>query len=109
MTYKINSEDEYKLKFEQDNEILSILQNISLLLNTKKGTVPMHREFGLPMEFLDKPVDVAEAIAYAEISEALEEFEPRANLEDVTFERTDKGKIAVIVEVSIHGDDEESD
>lgn len=107
MAYKVNSADSYSLSLQQDSKVLSVLQNIVLLLNTKRGTVPMYRDFGLPMEFVDKPIDVAENIAYVEISDALEEFEPRAKLEDVYFEKTANGKMSITVEVSI--EDEQSD
>ena len=105
MSYKISSADEYKLNFEQNDVVQSVLQNVSLILNTKKGIVPMHR--GLPMEFIDKPIDVAEALATTEIAQALEEFEPRAVLEDVSFEKTETGQMAIVVEVSIS--DEQTD
>lgn len=107
MNVKINAADDYTLSFEQSDEVKSVEQNIALLLNTKRGTVPMHREFGLAMEFVDKPIDVAETIAFSEISEAIERFEPRATLVDVTFEKTTDGKMAMVVEVSIN--DEQSD
>ena len=107
MAYKVNSADNYSLSLQQDSKVFSVLQNIALLLNTKRGTVPMYRDFGLPMEFVDKPIDVAENLAYVEISDALEEFEPRAKLEDVYFEKTANGKMSITVEVSI--EDEQSD
>lgn len=107
MAYKVNSADNYSIPLQQDNKVFSVLQNIALLLNTKRGTVPMYRDFGLPMEFVDKPIDVAENMAYVEISDALEEFEPRAKLEDVYFEKTANGKMSITVEVSI--EDEQSD
>ena len=100
MSYKVSAADGCSLSLQQDSELLSMLQNIALLLNTKRGTVPMHSEFGLPMEFVDKPIDAAEAIA-------LEEFEPRARLDDVYFEKSADGKINLTVEVSIA--DEQSD
>lgn len=106
MTYKVNSANSYSLSLQQDSKVFSVLQNIALLLNTKRGTVPMYRDFGLPMEFVDKPIDVAENMAYVEISEALEEFEPRAKLEDVYFDKTANGKMTITVEVSV---DEQSD
>ncbi len=81
--------------------MLSVLQNIALLLNTKKGTISMYREFGLDMNFIDKPVDVAETIAFSEITDAVEEFEPRAAVVDVTFEKTTEGRMAIVVEVEI--------
>lgn len=101
MTYKINSAEKYSLDFNQSDTVKSILQNIAVLLNTKRGTVPMYREFGLPMDFVDKPINVAETIAFSEISDALEEFEPRANLENLYFEKSSDGKMSVTVEVSI--------
>lgn len=107
MSYKVSAADGCSLSLQQDSELLSVMQNIALLLNTKRGTVPMHREFGLPMEFVDKPIDAAEAIAFVEISDALEEFEPRARLDDVYFEKSVDGKINLKVEVSIA--DEQSD
>ena len=107
MAYKVNSAGNYSISLQQDSKVFSVLQNIALLLNTKRGTVPMYRDFGLPMEFVDKPIDVAENMAYVEISDALEEFEPRAKLEDVYFEKTANGKMSITVEVSI--EDEQSD
>lgn len=106
MAYKVNSADNYSLSLQQDSKVYSVLQNIAILLNTKRGTVPMYRDFGLPMEFVDKPIDIAENMAYVEISDALEEFEPRAKLEDVYFEKTANGKMSITVEVSI--EDEQS-
>lgn len=107
MNVKINAADDYTLNFEQSDNVKSVVQNVSLLLNTKRGTVPMHREFGLAMEFIDKPIDIAETIAFAEISEAIERFEPRATLVDISFEKAKDGKMTMVVEVSIN--DEQSD
>lgn len=102
MDYTVNSADNYTLTLAQTKETASVLQNIALLLNTKKGTMPMYREFGLPMEFVDKPIDVAETMAYLEISDAIEEFEPRAVLKDVTLRKNSSGQIHITVEVSIN-------
>ncbi len=107
MSYKVSAGDDYSLVLQQGSEPLSVLQNIAVLLNTKRGTAPMYREFGLPMEFVDKPIDVAEAMAFVEISDALEEFEPRAKLDDVYFEKSADGRMILTVEVSIS--DEQSD
>lgn len=101
MIYKVNSADDYSLELSQNNKVYSVLQNIALLLNTKRGSVPMYRNFGLPMAFVDKPIDVAETMAFSEISEALEEFEPRAMLKNLYFEKGIDGKMSITVEVSI--------
>lgn len=101
MTYKVNSADDYTLELRQNKKVYSILQNIALLLNTKRGTAPMYRDFGIPMAFVDKPINVAETMAWSEISEALEEFEPRAILENLYFEKDTSGQMSITVEVSI--------
>ncbi len=102
MTYTVSSANGYSLDLNQSDEVRSILQNVAVLLCTKKGTVPMYREYGLSMEFLDKPLEVAETLAFSEISEALETFEPRAELEDLFFEEAPDGKIGITVRVNVN-------
>lgn len=99
--YKVSAAEDYSLTLGQKSKLESVLQNVALLLNTKQGTAPLHREYGLPMAFVDKPIDVAETIAFAEISEALEKFEPRAVLKDLWFEKNEKGEMSVVVEVIV--------
>ncbi len=101
MVYKVDSSEDYSLSLQQNTEISSVLQNISLLLNTKKGTSPMYRDFGLPMAFVDKPLEIAETIAFVEISDAIEQFESRAKFKDLSLKKMPDGRIAIIVEVSI--------
>ncbi len=102
MDIKIDSSKTYNETFQESDTVRSVIQNIALLLNTKKGTVPMYREFGLPMEFIDKPIDIAETMATLEISEAIEEFEPRATFKGLEITKSADGKMAVIVEVTIN-------
>ncbi len=101
MTAVVDSSKNYSQTFQESDIVQSVIQNVALLLNTKKGTIPMYREFGLPMEFVDKPIDVAETLATVEISDALEEFEPRAVLRDLTITKAADGRMAIIVEVEI--------
>ena len=55
------------------------------------------------MQFLDKPIPVAKALLIAEIRDAITEFEPRANVLNVTVEIDENapGKIHATVEVEI--------
>lgn len=102
MDIVIDQDEDYSANFRETDEISSIKQNIALLLNTKKGTIPMHRDFGLPMEFVDKPMNVAETIATLEISEALETFEPRATLKDLRFKPSENGRMSIQLEVTVN-------
>lgn len=102
MTYTVSTDAPPQLSLGETDTERSILQNIHLILSTRIGTIPMYRNFGLPMAFIDKPVAVAEAILAAEIREAIAEFEPRAKVVDSLYGRGAYGaKISVSVEVDI--------
>lgn len=84
-------------------KIEEILQNVAVILSTPQCSVPLERGTGMPMRFLDKPMNVAQAMAVAEIMEAISEQEPRVNVVEVTF-KTDEanpGKLVPTVEVEI--------
>jgi len=104
MSYLVSSRDIGKIKLLESDTVTSVMQNIAIILSTKRGTVPLYREFGLPMNFVDKPIPVAKALAVAEITEAIAEFEPRARLKDITFEIDEDvpGKLIPTVEVEIN-------
>lgn len=53
MTYKVSAVDVGTVKLNEQDTVSSVLQNIAILLSTRQGTVPLYREFGLPMRFLD--------------------------------------------------------
>ena len=56
------------------------------------------------MDFLDLPTPGAEQRARMEIREAVEEWEPRATVKDITFSREESllGKLVPTVEVEIN-------
>ncbi len=101
MTFTIKSNDANSITLCENNVTKSVLQNIFTILNTPKGTVPGYREFGLQMDFLDKPVEVAETLLYARITEAIAMFEPRASVKSASFQCDKTGKIIIILEVEI--------
>ena len=101
MNLTIDTGKNYSQELLENDTAKSVVQNIALLLNTKKVTVPMYRDYGLPMEFIDKPIDAAETMAFAEITEALEKFEPRARLKNMEFYGSKAGKLEIILEVTV--------
>lgn len=103
MSYKVKGGDATSYNFNATDTVMSVLQNLSLLYATKQGTVPQYREYGLPMEFIDKPMPVAQTMAVAEITEATEKFEPRASIVEITFETDNvNGRLIPVVEVEIN-------
>lgn len=62
-----------------------ILQNVRTILATRVGAVPLHREFGVSWEHIDKPIHIAQSLVRAEIIESIERWEPRAEVEGIEF------------------------
>lgn len=84
--------------------IEEILQNVTMILSTIKATAPLYRDFGLSARFLDKPTPAAETILISELFDAIEKYEPRAEIINVSFERDERtGKVIPSLEVEIHG------
>ena len=70
--------------FETD-ENAEIKRNVEFLLSTYKFSCPMYRNFGLAAIFIDKPNARAESIARDEIEQAIKEYEPRAEIDEISF------------------------
>ena len=81
--------------FETD-EKAEIRRNVEFLLSTYKYSCPMSRNFGLEAKFIDKPNRQAESIARDEIEQAIKTYEPRAEIDEVTF-TYENGKMMPIV------------
>lgn len=103
MSYKVSAQDLDSIKLAQSDTVAAVLQNIAIILSTRQQSVPLARDFGLPMQFLDKPIPVARALMIAEIQEAILKFEPRATLLDISFEIDESApsKLIPTVEVEI--------
>lgn len=101
-SYKVSASESTPLQLGVADTVQSVLQAIKIILTTPKGTVPMYRDFGINMDFLDLPIPAAEQRARMEIREAIEEWEPRAKVKDITFSRDGiSGKLTPTVEVEI--------
>ena len=86
----------------ETDEQKSIAQNVALILKTKQGTVPMYRGFGMPMDFVGRPMNVAETVAVSEAYDAIAEFEPRAKVTDIrAVSDPVTGELALEVDVNI--------
>ena len=101
MTYSVTAGA--PLSLNETDTVASVLQNVAIILATRRGSCPLYRIFGLSMECLDRPMPVAKTLAQAEIKEAIETYEPRATVVGVTFEEPADmpGRLIPTVEVSI--------
>ena len=104
-SYKVLPTDSGALTLGTSETVRSVLQTVSIILSTPKGSVPMYRDFGINMEYMDLPMPMAEVRMVSEIREAVEKWEPRATVTGVSFKRdTLNGRLIPIVEVEINGE-----
>lgn len=103
MNYTVKAQKQSGLVLVPESTVASVLQNVRVIISTIQGEVPLDRTFGLAGKFLDKPINVAQAILVTEVLEALEAREPRAQLVSATFEldEDNPGKLIPVVEVKI--------
>jgi phage baseplate assembly protein W len=66
--------------------ISEVMQNVRTILATRRGTVPLDRDFGISFEFLDSPINTTRAKAEQEIFLQLKKYEPRAILKQIIWE-----------------------
>lgn len=103
MSYTVSATDLGNVRFNEIETINSVLQNIAVILSTPKGSVPLYRDFGLDWRHLDKPINVAKVLMIAEVREAVERWEPRATVQNVSFsvDPARPGTLIPTVEVEI--------
>lgn len=103
MSYSVKSNEQIKINLAPATTTEEILQNLSMILQIIKNTVPLCRDFGLSGSFIDKPVPVAETLMVSELYEAVEKYEPRAEIVNVTFEQDEAiGKLNLCLEVEVN-------
>ena len=74
--------------FSPISEIQGIIQNVRTIIATRKGSVPLDRDFGLGWGFVDQPIATSQAILSAEIVRQVRAYEPRARVIRVIFDPT---------------------
>ncbi len=82
-----------------------ILQNICVILNTYKGTVPLNRKLGVDISFIDTPSNLGLIKSKMLIAEAIQKYEPRASVTKVVLNKAlgndMEGDFNIEVEVDI--------
>ena len=95
--------NDVKLQIGETDYEKSVVQNVACILLTRCGEVPLYREFGLPQEYMHRPVTVAPPVLYAELRDAIETFEPRCTVTHVDIVESPDipGTLIPTVEVEI--------
>ncbi|MCD8204484.1 MAG: GPW/gp25 family protein [Coprobacillus sp.] len=93
------------------SELEEIKRNIEFLLSTPAGTWPGDRNFGIDMQYIGMPGPIAQNQIALEITDKIDEYEPRVVVVSITSEH-DEGQIKNVVRVGVnedYEDDEEND
>lgn len=65
--------------------LVGLAQEIRTVLATRKGSVPLDRDFGLTWDHVDMPMNMATQSMIAEIGQQLERYVPRIRVTDISF------------------------
>lgn len=77
-----------------------IARNVWTILTTPLGTCPLYRDFGIDTTMLDKPIDVAKNLYAVAVMEAVERWEPRVRVQEVTFNPDIDGRLQAKVVIA---------
>jgi len=106
MAYTVKAFALEAVNLAPESTLEEILQNVAVIISTPKFSVPLERGLGLSQRFIDKPIPAAQSILISEVMEGISAFEPRAEVENVTFELGDTpGSMIPVVEVNIIADE----
>lgn len=108
MRYIVTNADLTEIVLNEMKEVSQVLQNVGTILNTWKGSVPLHRDFGIDPDLLHRPVNMVEDLIIADVIEAIEKYEPRAEVVnvDVSVNKNTPDKVRIAVEIEIDTDAE---
>lgn len=66
---------------------------LSLLLTTREGTMPLDREFGIAMDFLDLPPETAKSLYTAEVTKKVAKFIPEVRVKEIQWSHGEAGAL----------------
>lgn len=86
---------DYNLEYTfSDNWRARLERELALLLSTRAGSMPLDRAFGIEMDFLDLPTELAKSLYAAQITEKIPQFIPSVRVEEVSWRWNGNGKLS---------------
>ena len=84
---------DFQLQFTFASDKLAELdRKLALLYSTREGTMPLDREFGINMDFVDMPPEVAKSLYVAEITKKTAQFIPEVRVQSVEWTHGGEGQ-----------------
>lgn len=94
-----DEESKYIIQFEEDEEIdKELVRQAEVLMSTRKGSIPMDRDFGIDMDILSEPMSDIATDLMTELLEQFEKYIPALKVASVRIsDATDQGTIKPII------------
>lgn len=92
MTYNLLYDFKLEYTFSGD-KLAELDRQLALLLSTREGTMPLDRDFGIRMDYLDKPPEVVKSLYTADVTKKVPIFIPWVRVYEVTWSHGDQGHI----------------
>lgn len=73
-----------------------IIRNIKIIVSSDKYSVPLDRDFGINSKQVDTPANIAQPKLIMEIMDAVEKYEPRAEITKIEF-ITDEAQVGRLI------------
>lgn len=83
-----------------DNKLAELDRQLALLLSTREGTLPLDREMGINMDFVDSPPAVAKILYTEEVTKKVAKFIPWVRVQAVTWSHGEQGQLIAKVVIT---------
>ena len=85
---------DFKLEYTfSDRRLAELDRQLALLLSTQVGTMPLDRDFGINMDFTDKPPQAVKSLYTAEVTKKIPQFIPWVRVQEVVWTYGEQGHI----------------
>lgn len=104
MVYTVKTGESRAIALNETDPVKAKLQEVAMVLETIKGSIPMYRDFGaIEPSVLDKPMPVAEMLTRTMVREGIERWCEGVTVKGVSFARDEKtGTLVPSVEVEVN-------
>nr|WP_315101254.1 hypothetical protein [uncultured Catonella sp.] len=105
MSVVVDTTEKIDLNIEPTTVEEEVIQNLWVLYSSLEYDCPLDRGLGMKADYIDRPIETAKALAMSDIYEKTEEYEPRADIVDISFSADyENGILKPIVEVEVSGE-----
>lgn len=88
------------IQHDLSNAAEEVDSRLSLLLSTREGTMPLDREFGIAMDFLDLPPETAKSLYTAEVTKKVAKFIPEVRVKEIRWSNGEAGALRAKVVIT---------